>query len=115
MAGRNRIVGGRRFATLGHARRGKAAFVNLAPADGADGVDGDDGSNGSDGAPGADGADGTQVIVAVAAGFDPDDYPAGTVAFFVDDLAEPTAVQFGGKKGDGDGGGFPEPLPLESA
>ena len=107
MGARNRIVGGRRFQQGGPIGRGKAAFVALVagPA-GTDGVDGTDGTDGTDG------ADWTEVVVAEEASFNPASYPTGTIAFLVDDLENPTDVSFGGKKGDGPGGDFPDPVPL---
>jgi hypothetical protein len=34
------------------------------------------------------------------------------MAFLVDDIDTPTTVKFGGKKGDGGGGGFPVPIEI---
>jgi hypothetical protein len=106
MAGRNRIVGSRRFVRGGAVARGHANLQPLLV-----GPAGDDGSAGADG---DDGADGTQVETVLEGDFDPGDYPVGTVVFLVTGgtVATPTAIEFGGKKGDGGGGGFPDPIEI---
>ena len=108
MSGRNRVVGGRRFFSGGPLGRGHAALVAIA--DGPVGATGAVGATGSTGATGAAGAAGTQVVTAVEAGFNPALYATGTVAFLVDSITTPTTVKYGGKKGDGGGGGFPDPI-----
>jgi len=105
MGGRNRRVGGAKFGPQSVVGRGKSPLVGLAPV----GPAGEDGAAGDDG---ADGADGTQVVTALEAGFDPDDYNAGDVVFLVDNIGTPTVIKYGGKKGDGGGGGFPDEIEL---
>lgn len=104
MGGRNRVVGGRKFLSGSVVTRGKVPGVGL--------VQGPSGTDGADGSDGADGADGTQVVTALEAGFDPNDYNTGDVVFLVDDIDTPTVIKYGGKKGDGGGGGFPNEIEL---
>ena len=87
--------------------RGKVPFQGalMGPA-------GESGEAGAEGPEGPPGEDGNIVDVVTPGTFDPDDYNPGDVVFFVDALDEPTLLTFGGQKGDGAGGGFPEELPV---
>jgi hypothetical protein len=106
MAGRNRVIGGRKFGLqAGVAGRGKVALPVAA-------FQGPPGEDGDDGAAGAPGVDGTTLDIVTPGTFDPDDYNVGDVVLFVDALDSPTELTFGGRKGDGGGTDFPDPLPI---